>query len=114
MQLADICLRRQELTERARANKLRPADITGGSFTLSNLGMYQVDSFTAIIPPPQVGILAVGGISDRVAAAEGKPAIRPVMTVTLSSDHRAIDGAGAAKFLVDLAEAVQQPAKWLG
>jgi pyruvate dehydrogenase E2 component (dihydrolipoamide acetyltransferase) len=114
MELPDICVQRQELTGLARANKLRPADITGGSFTISNLGMYQVDSFTAIIPPSQAGILAVGGISDRVVAVDGKPAVRPIMTVTLSSDHRVVDGAAAAEFLRDLAEAVREPVKWLG
>lgn len=113
-QLADICIQRQELTGLARANKLRPADISGGSFTISNLGMYQVDAFTAIIPPSQAGILAVGGISDRVVARNGQPIIRPVMTVTLSSDHRVVDGAGAADFLCDLADAIREPAKWLG
>jgi pyruvate dehydrogenase E2 component (dihydrolipoamide acetyltransferase) len=112
-QLADICRQRQELTGLARANKLRPADITGGSFTISNLGMYQVDSFTAIIPPLQAGILAVGGISERVAAVDGKPAVRPIMTLTLSSDHRVIDGARAAEFLRDLAEAIREPSAWL-
>ena len=112
-ELPDICVQRQELTELARANKLRPADITGGSFTISNLGMYQVDSFTAIIPPSQAGILAVGGITDRVVAVDGKPAVRPIMTVTLSSDHRVVDGAAAAEFLRDLAEAIREPAKWL-
>jgi pyruvate dehydrogenase E2 component (dihydrolipoamide acetyltransferase) len=113
-QLTDICIQRQELTGRARANKLRPADISGGSFTISNLGMYQMDAFTAIIPPSQAGILAVGGISDRVVARTGRPVIRPVMTVTLSSDHRVVDGAGAAEFLRDLADAIREPAKWLG
>jgi pyruvate dehydrogenase E2 component (dihydrolipoamide acetyltransferase) len=113
-QLADICIQRQELTGLARANKLRPADISGGSFTISNLGMYQMDAFTAIIPPSQAGILAVGGISDRVVARNGQPVIRPVMTVTLSSDHRVVDGAGAAEFLRELADAIREPAKWLG
>jgi pyruvate dehydrogenase E2 component (dihydrolipoamide acetyltransferase) len=71
-QIADISIQRQELTGLARANKLRPADISGGSFTISNLGMYQMDAFTAIIPPSQAGILAVGGISDRVVARNGR------------------------------------------
>jgi pyruvate dehydrogenase E2 component (dihydrolipoamide acetyltransferase) len=112
--LWEICIHRRELTRLARASKLRPADIAGGSFTISNLGMYQVDSFTAIIPPSQAGILAVGGISDRVVAVDGQPAVRPIMTVTLSSDHRVIDGAGAAEFLRELAQAIREPAEWLG
>ncbi len=111
--LPEICAKRQELTDLARTNKLRPADISGGTFTISNLGMFKVDAFTAIIPLPQAAILAVGGISDRVVAVEGKPAVRPVMTLTLSSDHRVIDGARAAEFLRDLVDAVLEPQKWL-
>jgi pyruvate dehydrogenase E2 component (dihydrolipoamide acetyltransferase) len=111
--LADISVLRRELTERARAGKLRPADITGGTFTLSNLGMYKIDAFIAIITPPQAAILAVGGIADTVVAVDGKPGIRPVMTMTLSSDHRVIDGARAAEFLVEVANAVRDPEKYL-
>lgn len=111
--LAEICSKRVELTELARNNKLRPADISGGTFTISNLGMFQVDAFTAIIPQPQAAILAVGGISDRVVAIDGKPAVRPTMTITLSSDHRVIDGARAAEFLRDLVAAIREPQKWL-
>lgn len=111
--LTDICVQRHELTELARANRLRPADLTGGTFTISNLGMYKVDAFAAIIPPMQAAILAVGGIGDRVVAVDGKPAVRPMMTLTLSSDHRVIDGARAAEFLVDLAAAIADPGKWL-
>jgi len=111
--LADICARRHELTERARENRLRPADISGGTFTISNLGMYKVDAFTAIVPPSQAAILAVGGISDRIIAVEGKPAVCPMMTLTLSSDHRVIDGARAAEFLAELADAIADPTKWL-
>jgi pyruvate dehydrogenase E2 component (dihydrolipoamide acetyltransferase) len=111
--LTEICAKRQELIELARNNRLRPADISGGTFTISNLGMFKVEEFTAIIPQPQAAILAVGGISDRVVAVDGKPAVRPVMTMTLSSDHRVIDGARAAKFLRDLVGAIQEPGKWL-
>jgi pyruvate dehydrogenase E2 component (dihydrolipoamide acetyltransferase) len=111
--LAEISSRRRELTELARDNKLRPADIAGGTFTISNLGIYKVDAFTAIIPQPQAAILAVGGISDRVVAVKGKPVVRPTMTITLSSDHRVIDGARAAEFLRDLADAIREPQNWL-
>jgi pyruvate dehydrogenase E2 component (dihydrolipoamide acetyltransferase) len=104
---------RRELTERARAGRLRPADIAGGTFTLSNLGMYKVDAFSAIITPPQCAILAVGAIADAVVPVDGKPGIRPVMTMTLSSDHRVVDGARAAEFLGDLAAAIREPEKWL-
>jgi len=112
--LGDLAAQRRDLTERARANRLRPADISGGTFTISNLGMYQVDAFVAIITPPQAATLAVGTIADRVVAVKGKPAIRPMMTMTLSSDHRVLDGARAAEFLTTLTEAIQKPDGWLG
>ena len=111
LKITEISAQRRELTERARAGRLRPADITGGTFTLSNLGMYKVDAFSAIITPPQVAVLAVGAISERVVAADGKPAVRPIMTMTLSSDHRVVDGARAAEFLNDLADAIRDPGK---
>src|SRR5438105_4413339 len=111
LRIAEISTRRRELAERARAGKLRPADIAGGTFTLSNLGMYKVDAFSAIIVPPQAGILAVGAISDRVVAVDGQPAVRPMVTMTLSCDHRVADGARGAEFLNDLAEAVREPMK---
>ena len=107
--LGDIAVLRRDLTDRARAGKLRPADIMGATFTISNLGMYQVDSFTAIIVPPQAAILAVGRIADRVVPVDGKPGIRPMMTLTLSCDHRVLDGARAALFLNDLAAAILEP-----
>ena len=102
-----IAVQRRDLAERARAGKLRPNDIAGGTFTISNLGMLNVDSFTAIITPPQAAILAVGRIADRVVALNGKPVVRPMMSITLSSDHRVIDGAGAARFLNDLVVALE-------
>ena len=111
--IAEISTLRRELTERARAGRLRPADITGGTFTLSNLGMYKVDAFSAIIAPPQAAILAVGSISDRVVPVEGEPGIRPMMTITLSCDHRVVDGARAAEFLTELADAIREPEKVL-
>jgi pyruvate dehydrogenase E2 component (dihydrolipoamide acetyltransferase) len=111
--LAEISQQRRDIAERARAGKLRPADIADATFTISNLGMYQVDQFTAIITPPQAAILAVSSISDRVVAIEGKPAVRSMLTLTLSSDHRVADGARAAMFLNDLAEAIREPTKWL-
>jgi len=108
-QLSEIAALRHELTERARAGKLRPADITGATFTISNLGMYKVDAFTAIIVAPQAAILAVGRIADRVVPVDGKPGIRPMITLTLSCDHRVFDGARAALFLDDLASAILAP-----
>jgi pyruvate dehydrogenase E2 component (dihydrolipoamide acetyltransferase) len=112
--LAEIATQRRDVAERARAGKLRPADIADATFTISNLGMYHVDQFSAIITPPQAAILAVGSIADRVVAVEGKPAVRLMMTLTLSSDHRVVDGARAALFLNDLAEAIREPQKWMG
>ncbi len=111
--LDEISAKRRELTERARAGRLRPADIAGGTFTISNLGMYKVDAFSAIVTPPQAAVLAVGSISDRVVPVDGKPGVRPVMTMTLSSDHRVVDGAKAAEFLSDLANAIREPEKVL-
>jgi pyruvate dehydrogenase E2 component (dihydrolipoamide acetyltransferase) len=111
--LGEIAKMRSDLTERARAGKLRPADITGATFTISNLGMYQVDAFTAIIVAPQAAILAVGRIADRVVPVDGKPGIRPLITLTLSCDHRVFDGARAALFLNDLAAAIVEPEKLL-
>ena len=111
--LSEISVQRRDLGERARAGKLGPADITGATFTISNLGMYQVDQFSAIITPPQAAILAVGAISDRVVAVQGQPVVRPMMTLTVSCDHRVADGARAALFLSDLAEALREPTKLL-
>jgi len=111
--IAEIAMRRRELAERAKSGRLQPPDITGGTFTISNLGMYNVDAFTAIIVPPQAGILAVGRATDRVIAVDGKPAVRPMMTLTLSTDHRVADGARAALFMNDLVDAIREPKKWL-
>jgi pyruvate dehydrogenase E2 component (dihydrolipoamide acetyltransferase) len=107
--IADIAVRRRELTERARAGRLQPGDIAGATFTVSNLGMFEVDAFTAIIVPPQAAILAVGAIADRVVPVNGQPGVRPMMTLTLSSDHRVVDGARAAGFMRDLAAAIGSP-----
>jgi pyruvate dehydrogenase E2 component (dihydrolipoamide acetyltransferase) len=111
--IEEIAVRRRELAERAKAGRLRPADISGGTFTISNLGMYNVDAFTAIIVPPQAAILAVGRVGDRVVAVDGRPAVRPMMSLTLSTDHRVADGARAALFMNDLVEAIREPRKWL-
>jgi pyruvate dehydrogenase E2 component (dihydrolipoamide acetyltransferase) len=112
--IAEIATQRRDLAERAKTGKSRPQDLTGATFTISNLGMFHIDSFTAIIPPPQAGILAVGAIADRVVAIDGKPAVQSMMTITLSSDHRVVDGAHGARFLDDLANAIANPEKYLG
>ena len=104
--LGEIAVQRRDLVERAKAKKLRPTDISGATFTLSNLGMYGVDAFTAIVNRPQAGILAVGRIADRIVPVNGQPGIRPMMTLTLSCDHRVVDGVRAAEFLNDLAKSI--------
>lgn len=109
LSLAEIASRREELVTRAQSGKLRPADITGGIFTISNLGMYGVDAFNAIVNPPQAAILAVGRIADRVVAVNGQPAVVPAMVLTLSCDHRAVDGARGAQFLERVAALVDEP-----
>jgi pyruvate dehydrogenase E2 component (dihydrolipoamide acetyltransferase) len=114
LSLAEIASRREELVTRAQSGKLRPADITGGVFTISNLGMYGVDAFNAIVNPPQAAILAVGRIADRVVALNGQPAVAPMMVLTLSCDHRAIDGARGAQFLGALADLVEEPLALFG
>ena len=110
--IGDIAKQRIDKASRARANKLSPGDISGATFTISNLGMFNVDTFTAIIVPPQVGILAVGAMVDRVVVIDGMLAVRPMMTVTLSADHRVIDGASAARFLNDVVAAIGEAGKY--
>jgi len=107
--LSEITVQRADLTERARQNKLRPADISGGTFTLTNLGMYGVDAFDAIVNAPQAAILSIGRIVDRVLPVKGQAEIRPTAILTLSLDHRVVDGARAAQFLDDLADLVEDP-----
>jgi pyruvate dehydrogenase E2 component (dihydrolipoamide acetyltransferase) len=114
LQVKQVALRRHDLAERARAHRLHPQDISGATFTISNLGMYHVDAFSAIINPPQAAILAVGSITDRVTALAGQPTVHPMMTLTLSCDHRVVDGVRAASFLNDLAEDLSDAKKWLG
>ncbi len=107
--VSQIATQRHDLTERARRRKLRPVDLTGGTFTLTNLGMYNVDAFNAIVNPPQAAILAVGRIAERVVAVNGQPAVRLIVTLSLACDHRVVDGARAAQFLDDLANYIEDP-----
>jgi len=107
--LPELAARRADVVSRAQAGKLRPADIQGGGFTISNLGMFGVDAFSAIVNPPQAAILAVGRIADRVVALHGQPVVQPTLVLTLSCDHRALDGARAAQFLGTLADLVEEP-----
>lgn len=99
-----------DLTARARAGRLRPGDVQGGTFTLSNLGMFNVDRFTAILNPPQAAILAVGRVTKRpVAAQDDRVEVQPMAALTLTADHRVVDGAIAARFLDDLQLAIERP-----
>lgn len=103
----------RDLVARAKVGKLRAPEIAEGTFTLSNLGGLGVTSFTAIITPPQVAILATGATEQRAVVRDGQVVIRRIMSATLSSDHRAVDGAGAARLLADLQERLSSAADWL-
>ncbi len=109
LSLGEIARQRQDLITRANEHHLRPADLAGGTFTLTNLGMYSVDAFMAVLNPPQAAVLAVGKIADRVVAENGQPVVRPTLILTLSCDHRVADGMRAAKFLDDLANLIAEP-----
>ena len=110
LELKAVAQARSDLVARARERKLRPADVNEGTFTISNLGMFGVDSFHAIVNAPQAAILAVGRIFDRIIPIDGASAVRPMMTVTLSFDHRVVDGAEGARFVDTLAALVEEPA----
>ena len=106
----EIALEGTRLIDAARRGELRPDDMLGGTFTISNLGMFGVSRFTAIINPPQVAILAVGAIENRVVASGADAfAVRPQLTLTLAADHRVVDGALAARFLARLKEVLETP-----
>jgi pyruvate dehydrogenase E2 component (dihydrolipoamide acetyltransferase) len=107
--LVDISQRRQGLGQRAKEGKLLPQDLELGVFTLSNLGMYGIDSFDAILNPPQAAILAVGRIKDRALVVDGAVIPAPMMNLSLSVDHRVLDGAKAARFLGELVEWIETP-----
>jgi len=109
LSLPEIGAVRADLVSRARENKLRAEDLEGGTFTISNLGMYSVERFTAVLNPPQAAIVAVGATEDRVVAVGGETAVRPMVTLTGTFDHRAVDGAPAAAFLQTLKESLEDP-----
>jgi pyruvate dehydrogenase E2 component (dihydrolipoamide acetyltransferase) len=110
MPLAAISARRRGVSEAARDRTLRPEDVQGGTFTISNLGMYGVDTFEAIVNAPQAAILAVGRIAEKPVASNGEVVVRPRLTLTVSFDHRVVDGARGAEFLDTLAALVEEPA----
>ncbi len=109
LSIGEIAMQRNDLVTRANEKTLRLSDIAGGTFTITNLGMYNVDAFNAIVNPPQAAILTVGRIADRVVPINGEPAIRPMLTLALACDHRVVDGARGAKFLDDLANLIEEP-----
>lgn len=114
LSVQEIAARRAELVKRAQAGKQRSDDLAGATFTISNLGMFGVDAFNAIVPAPQAAILAVGRIVERVVPLNGAPAVQPVMALSLSCDHRVVDGARGAQFLGALADLVEEPLGLLG
>jgi pyruvate dehydrogenase E2 component (dihydrolipoamide acetyltransferase) len=113
LNLTQLAARRSEIVARAQASKLSLDDLSGGTFTISNLGMYGVDAFNAIVNPPQAAILAVSRIADRVVPLNGQPTVQPMVTFSLSCDHRVVDGARGAQFLQALADLVEEPLQLL-
>jgi pyruvate dehydrogenase E2 component (dihydrolipoamide acetyltransferase) len=113
LSLSQIAERRHELVGRAQAGKLRPEDLRNGTFTISNLGMYGVDAFNPIVNPPQAAILGVGRIAQRVVPVNGQPAVQPMMMLSLSCDHRVIDGVRGAQFLETLVSLIEEPLRLL-
>jgi pyruvate dehydrogenase E2 component (dihydrolipoamide acetyltransferase) len=109
LSLAEIAAARADLVARARDAKLQQADIDGGTFTVSNLGMYGVEQFVAVLNPPQVAILAVGAIEEEVVVVDGDLEVKPMMSLTLTCDHRAIDGSVAAEFLGTVRALLEEP-----
>jgi pyruvate dehydrogenase E2 component (dihydrolipoamide acetyltransferase) len=107
--IEQIAVEARELVARTREAKLRQEDLEGGSFTISNLGMYGVEQFTAVLNPPQAAILAVGALEERPVVENGELAIRPMMTVTLTCDHRSLDGATASEFLRTVKDFLEEP-----
>lgn len=113
MNLSQLASSRSGIVNRAKSNKLSLDDLSGGTFTISNLGMYGVDAFNAIVNPPQAAILAISRIADRVVPVNGQPAVQPMMTLSLSCDHRVVDGARGAEFLQALADLIEEPLQLL-
>jgi pyruvate dehydrogenase E2 component (dihydrolipoamide acetyltransferase) len=113
LSLSQIAERRQELLSRAQAGKLHPKDLGNGTFTISNLGMYGVDAFNPIVYPLQAAILGVGRIAERVVPVDGKPAVQPMMILSLSCDHRVTDGVHGAQFLETLVNLIEEPLRVL-
>ena len=109
LRLAEIAAERGEVVGRARENKLQRSDLEDGTFTISNLGMYRVERFTAVLNPPQAAIVAVGATEERAVPVDGEIVVRPMLTLTATFDHRAVDGAPAADFLQTVKELLEEP-----
>jgi pyruvate dehydrogenase E2 component (dihydrolipoamide acetyltransferase) len=107
--IEQIAVESRELVTRTREGKLRQEDLEGGSFTISNLGMYGVEQFVAVLNPPQAAILAVGALEERVVVSDGDLEVRPLMTMTLTCDHRSLDGATASEFLRTVKDYLEEP-----
>jgi pyruvate dehydrogenase E2 component (dihydrolipoamide acetyltransferase) len=108
--VGQIATELNDLVRRARENQLTPDEVTGGTFTLSNLGMFGIETFTPILNPPETGILAVGAVVREPVVLEGdEVVVRPRVGLTLSADHRVVDGVSAAKFLSDVKAAIEDP-----
>jgi len=108
--LVEISAEIRELAARGKEKKLQPEEYTGSTFSVSNLGMFGIHEFTGVINPPEAGIVAVGGIEETPVVLEGQVVVRPLMKVTMSCDHRVIDGATGARFLETLKEMLEEPA----
>ena len=108
--LAEIGREVREMAGRAREKKLQPHEYTGSTFSISNLGMFGIEEFTAVINPPEAGILAVGAVEQRAVVVEGQVVVQPRMRITMSCDHRVIDGAQGARFLATLKSFLEEPA----
>jgi pyruvate dehydrogenase E2 component (dihydrolipoamide acetyltransferase) len=111
--VGEIAQEVRELAERAKKKALKPEEYTGGSITVSNLGMFGIDSFIAVLNPPQAAILAVGQVQPKVVVRDGQMVVRQMMSVTLSGDHRVIDGAVGAEFLKELRGLIEHPLRLL-
>ncbi|HWJ44475.1 MAG TPA: dihydrolipoamide acetyltransferase family protein, partial [Gaiellaceae bacterium] len=107
--IAEIAATRAELVDRARSGKLQQGDLDGGTFTISNLGMFGIERFIAVLNPPQAAILAVGSTEERPVVVDGEVVVRPRMELTLTCDHRAVDGATGAQFLGEIKAFLEEP-----
>jgi pyruvate dehydrogenase E2 component (dihydrolipoamide acetyltransferase) len=109
--LAEIAALRADIVQRTRERRVAPDEISGSTFTITNVGMWGIDSSSAIINPPEAAILAVGAIKEQVAVRDGKMEIRPMMKLTVSIDHRVLDGSDGAAFLGELKRCIEEPAR---